>query len=539
MATRNTIPFRLPGFAIDDVHEEDGWLRITAHATAETAPCPACETPSRRVHSYYTRSPCDLPCIGRAVRLVLRVRRFRCLNAQCTRQTFAERVPAVAPRYARRTARLTAALRAVGFRMSSEAGAGVLKHLQVHISADTLLRLLRRTSLEPETTPRVLGIDDWAKRKGHTYGTVLVDLERHRVVDLLPERESEAVAQWLQAHPGVEVICRDRAEVYAEGAAQGAPDAVQVADRWHLAKNLGEALQRVLERHLAALRAAARQMHERTIPAPAPAEAAPGEQTSAATAVSKASTRRQRLFAEVKALAAQGYRKRAISLHLHIHRQTVDRYLHADTLPPRQQAPQNLSTVTPYLAHIQQRWAEGCQNGRQLWREIQAQGFTGSYASVTRALKRFRQGDGRRVRRSPALPTPRPLSPRQAMWLLVQPPDALTPEQETYRQLLCACCAEVDAAYPLAQRFMHMIRQRQPDALDPWLEAAQASAVAPLRNFAVHLRQDYAAVKAALTVAWSNGQTEGQVNRLKLIKRQMYGRAQFDLLRQRLLYDDS
>jgi transposase len=182
---------------------------------------------------------------------------------------------------------------------------------------------------------------------------------------------------------------------------------------------------------------------------------------------------------------------------------------------------------------------QGCQNGRQLWRELQAQGFTGSYASVARALKRFRQGDGRRVRRSPALPTPRPLSPRQAMWLLVQPPDTLTPEQETYRQLLCACCADVNAAYPLAQRFMHMIRQRQADALDPWLEAAQASAVAPLRNFAVHLKQDYAAVKAALTVEWSNGQTEGQVNRLKLIKRQMYGRAQFDLLRQRILYDDS
>jgi transposase len=267
----------------------------------------------------------------------------------------------VAPRYARRTARLTAALRAVGFRMSSEAGAGVLRHLQVHISADTLLRLLRRTNLEPETTPRVLGIDDWAKRKGHTYGTVLVDLERHRVVELLPERESEAVAQWLKAHPGAEVICRDRAEVYAEGAAQGAPDAVQVADRWHLMKNLGEALQRLLERHLPALRAAARQMHERTLmPAPEPAEASPGEQTPAASAVSAAATRRQCLFAEVKALAAQGYSKRAIALQLHIHRQTVDRYLHADTLPPRQQAPQNLSTVTPYLAHIQQRWAQGC-----------------------------------------------------------------------------------------------------------------------------------------------------------------------------------
>ena len=290
MASRNTIPFSLPGFAIDDdVHEEDGWLRITAHATAETALCPDCATPSRRVHSYYTRSPCDLPCIGRAVRLVLRVRRFRCRNPQCTRKTFAERLPTVVARYARRTARLTAALRAVGFRMSSEAGAGVLKHLQVHISADTLLRLLRRTSLEPETTPRVLGIDDWAKWKGHTYGTVLVDLERHHVVGLLPERESEAVAQWLKAHPGVEIICRDRAEVYAEGAAQGAPNAVQVADRWHLAKNLGEALQRLLERHLPALRAAARQMHDRTIlPAPAPAEAAPGEQTSAA--VSKTST---------------------------------------------------------------------------------------------------------------------------------------------------------------------------------------------------------------------------------------------------------
>lgn len=430
---------------------------------------------------------------------------------------------------------LTETLRRVGFALGGEGGARIARVFRIFTSPDTVLRIIRGTHLEPASTPRVLGMDDWALRKGHNYGTILVDQERHQPVDLLPDREAETVAVWLEAHQGVEIITRDRGETYLEGATKGAPNAIQIADRWHLTHNLGEAVQKMFERHPAELRAAAQKMYELTHPSESSAVETPTDSPTCAAPPSQ--TRRQYLFNEVKALAAQGYSKRAIALQLHMHRATVDRYIHVDELPQRR-PPQTVSSVTPYLPYIEQRWEEGCRTIQQLWQEIQAQGYTGSYSSVRRALRRFQSGDARRNPKS-SPPPPRPLSPRQAKGLLVRTPEELTNDQNVYRQVLCDCCEDALAVYSLAQRFMTMIKMRQADALDAWLEDAESCTVPQLRNFVVRLRQDYAAIKVALTYDWSNEQTEGQVNRLKTIKRQMYGRAKFDLLRQRVLYDDS
>ncbi len=237
----------------DDLARAGVRLRVPVAKTFAGESCPYCGAYSERVHSTYHRGLQDLPLQGVAVTLQVVARRLRCGNGECSRQTFAETFAEIAPRRAQRTQRMAAAQTTVGLMLGGVARARLLRVLVGPTSPSTLLRLTRRAPLHETPTPRVLGVDDWAIRRGHTYGTVLVDQERHRPVALLAGRQSAPLAQWLQEHPGVEIITRDRAEAYAQGAAQGAPNAVQVADRWHLFKNASDALERVLQRHRAAM----------------------------------------------------------------------------------------------------------------------------------------------------------------------------------------------------------------------------------------------------------------------------------------------
>jgi transposase len=474
------------------------------------------------VHSYYTRSPRDLPCNGRRVRLALGVRRFRCANDKCPRQTFAERIPQVVPVHGQRTARLTTVMSAIAFEVAAEAGARISQHLNMPLSADTVLRMMRRLPDEPVPTPRVLGVDDWAFKKGQRYGTILVDLEQHHPIDLLPDRTAETLAAWLKAHPGIEIVTRDRSHDYRAGIAVGAPQAIQVADRWHLLRNLSEALQRMLESYTDTLRTVAKQVRPQSPLNPDPVEGPPPP------------TKPHLQFAEVKELAAQGYSQRTVARHLGISRNTVKRYLAAATPPTYQGRGLRASQITPYITHLEKRWLEGCHNSRILWEEIRQRGYPGSYGSVRRFVQRYRT-----PHHSPPSLLPLPFTPiwtrrrSPGFWLT---PNDLPSEDAAYLAALCQASPDIATAYHLAQRFVTMVKQRQGDDFDPWLADAQASAVARLRTFAEGLLKDYAAVRAALEFEESNGQVEGQVNRLKVLKRIMYGRANFDLLRLRVLH---
>ena len=239
---------------------DHGARRVTlrAQTTAASASCPACGTPSRRVHGAYWRSLGDVACFGRPTLLLVRVRRFRCAVPACPRRTFAEPLPGVAQTRARQTDRLRAVHRTIGLALGGNPGARHAAAMGVPISRTTLLTRVRTGDAVPGPAVSVLGVDDWAWRKGQRYGTILVDLERRRVVDLLPDRSADTLAAWLKAHPGVSAVVRDRAGAYAEGAARGAPDAIQVADRWHLLRNSSDALRTVLDQHHRDLRAAAR-----------------------------------------------------------------------------------------------------------------------------------------------------------------------------------------------------------------------------------------------------------------------------------------
>lgn len=524
MASLNTIPFDLPGFQIDQVDECDGLLTIAAHSATKAAKCPACQTSSRSIHSHYVRSPRDGPCSGREVQLVLTVRRFRCINAGCEQKIFVERIPKIVPVYGHRTELMTSSLRSLVYELSAEAASRVAQRLRMRTSGDTLLRIIRQTSLGDMATPRVLGVDDWAFKKGQRYGTVLVDLEKRQPVDLLPDRTTETLAQWLQAHPGIEIITRDRGNEYIMGISEGAPQAVQIADRWHLLCNQSEALQRLMQTHTQDLRLVAKELQQLLY------SATPESSSSIPDPESVVPTGKELRYQEVHALAARGYSLRSIARQLHMSRKTVRRYLDSQEPPARQQRQRPASMINPYLPYLAGRWEEGCRNARILWEEIRDRGFPGSYSTVRLFVRAYRRAPMPMER-----PTVRTLSPRQATWLLLLKTEDIEPEQRLYRDLLLQRCPDLAAARILAHQFLAIIRERQADQLDPWVTAVLESSVPQLKTFAEGLLRDYAAVKAALTFDWSNGQTEGQVNRLKVLKRVMYGRANFDLLRLRVL----
>lgn len=502
--------------------------------------CPTCGRVSKCFHGWHRRIPQDLPVSEHGVTLCLKVRRFRCRNLECQRKTFVERFPGWLAIHARRTERLTQRLRAVAFEVGGEAGKRIVRYFHIVTSGDTLIRIIRRTPCASVDPLQRIGIDDWALKKGRDYGTLIVDLDTHRVVDVLLERTAPVVRDWLQQRPQIQLITRDRSTEYAHGIQIGAPQATTVADRWHLLLNLRQMLQRWLT--------TLRPQLERLPVSPEvllllTARRGAFRRTQAEESAQQARQKQREVrYTAIQRLRQEGYKITQIACLLHLHPQTVRNNFYATSCPQVKHV-QRKSILDPFLSYLEQRHAEGCENALMLWREIRQQGYPGTERQVLRWLhmRRTQPAPSTPHRHQETLPTSQPIqrmhlpSVNEMAWILVQAPEQQSDRQHLLLQHFLQH-QDVEPIYRLAQQFVQMVKQRLVAQLDPWLAAMATTSVVSFRHFALGIQGDYAAVRAALELTWSNGQTEGQVNRLKFIKRQMYGRANLDLLRLRVLY---
>lgn len=502
-------------------------VRIQVSTREPEAACPGCGVRSRRVHSRYERRLSDTAVSGRETVIHLRVRRFFCLYQGCSKKIFSEQVPGLTIRYGRRSIGLGETLRAVALALGGRAGARLSRRLAATVSRMTLLRLIRAMPDPDVGEPvRVLGVDDFALRRGHVYGTVLIDMLTSRPVDVLPDRSADALAGWLVAHPGVEVICRDRAGSYSDGAARGAPEALQVADRWHLWRNLGDAVERVVAKHRACLGAAA--VTTTTTVAPTAAAQAAVRQGGLAE-------RTRRRHAAVHALLARQASLRDIAAELGLSRNTVRRFARAasaDELLVNDGTGRRPKLLDAHAGYVGQRWSEGCTDAARLWEELRAQGYQGSYATVRDHVRPFRSGG------IPPAPLSAPPKVRQFVSWIMRNPTNLAAEDHQRLEAVLAGCPELTALRAHVRDFAQMMLQLRGEHLEQWMAAAQADDLPDLHSFVTGLRRDHDAVTAGLTMPHSSGKVEGHVNRIKMIKRQMYGRAKPDLLRKRILLTD-
>ncbi len=533
-----------PNYEVEDINLEKEELCIKLKSKASSGNCPYCQETSNRRNGYYKRYPHDLNLGEKRVRLELRVQRYFCLNKSCSQKTFGEAF-VLANRNAQRCKRLEKAHTNIAIKIGGEAGSKLASQLNIPISADTLLSDIKHKPLAPINTPRVLGVDDWALKKRESYGTILVDLEKHKVIDVLEGRDSEVLAEWLELHSGIEIITRDRSHDYAKAAREAAPQALQVADRWHLLQNIRQMLEKWFKSiHKQLFQLPINPDMEAKVTRLFTLKPALYRATKAAQESSKATLERRReLYRQVNDLYAAGMGLLPISKKLGINRQTVRTYVQADAPPDKVRYTRPSSILDPYIDYLEKRLAEGCENALQLWREIVMQGYPGKPWQVHRWLQPKRTTAAKNAPKKPKLSKKiekKPLvnsflpTTKQLAWLFMKEATDLS-EQEL-------CILEylfqhelIKTMYNRVNDFKNMLSQKKADAFDDWLDEGQSSNITILQTFIHGLRVDYDAVKAAITSIWSNGQVEGQVNKLKFIKRQMYGRASFDLLRKRVL----
>lgn len=461
--------------------------------------------------------------------LKLLVRKWICRVPSCSQRIFAERFPGLVQRSARMTERLMAVLQTVGVTTNGADAARMVSSLGMPTSAKTIIRQVLRLPLPREGSVSKVGIDEWAWKKGSHYGTILVDLEQRRVVQLLADRSVETSQAWLRSHAEIELIARDRGKIFREAATSGAPQAQQVVDRFHLQKNFAEAVEKCLRKRERALKQAA--LCSAGNPHPA-WEAVPETVTQ-----ERRARHRQRvsLHKRIWKLYRQGCYKEQIARLVGVSSRTVYRFLEQETPPPPRRRARSASIIDPYLAYLTVRWNQGCHNAAQLYEEIVAQGYTGTKRTLQLRLRTFRYQRSGPVSKQTVL-WDKPPSPRGVALMMVRPAHHRTREQVAYLDQLIQSDETIAAVFQLTQDFGSLLRRRAgQERLESWKAAVQASGIAELVAFVEGLADDEEAVANGCRLPWSNGMVEGFVNKVKWIKRSSYGQAGFPLLQRRVL----
>ncbi len=511
------------GLVIEQIDQQAQHIIVSARATAESACCPVCTTASASTHSHYRRTVADLPHAGQKVLLKLRVRRFFCRNPLCARRIFTERIVSLVQPWAQMTNRLREALRALSFATSAEAGSRLAPHLGMKSSPSTLLRCQKTVSLADPPLFTRIGLDDFAFRRGRTYGTLIVNLETPRLIDVLPDRTVATVATWLAAHPEVELISRDRASDYATAATLGAPQARQICDRWHLLRNLSENVTTFLAR----MRAEIRKVSQEQAPPKEedPQEVARWEEREAREQAQdirrqarrarktvreqiKATRQAERLdlYQQMRELESQGLSSYEIAPRVGLSARTVRQWL-ADGVKTtkRRRRP---SPLDAYASYLRKRWEEGEQRGENLYQELVEKGYTGSCRAVYRYLNRWRppqtnqkEPTVRKHRPRKTAPPPGPFDEcqaKQAVWLYMRSPDELNTQEQEQAAFIRQVHPSLETAYQLVQAFVKMVRDQKATELEGWLEEVRASHITELMRFAKGIERDLAPVQAAL-----------------------------------------
>ncbi|MBJ3786981.1 ISL3 family transposase [Devosia sediminis] len=502
------------GFAVDAVQVLADRVQILLRSRRSWGDCPACGGRSRRVQSRYRRRPADLPLGGRRVELSILTRRFWCDGVLCGRRIFCERFDdSVLGRYSRRTQRLETIVHHLGLALGGRPAASFADRLMIPVSKDTLLRVVRRRVTDHDDTLTVVGIDDFAFRRGQTYGTLVCDLERRRPVVLLPDRALNTSRAWLAEHPSISVVARDRGGGYGEAIARGLPNAQQVADRWHLMENSSRAFLDAVGKSMRQIRQA---VGSNIVD--------PKLLTYAERLQYEGYLRRQETSEAIKELSKKGTSIRQIVRQTGHSRKVVRDVLRGQRFDVFRTRPSSLDSWLPWL---NTRLDEGVRNALALWREMQAQGFPGQSGVVSQWAQRRRLAE--KANQSGLARTP---SARVIARLLTTARDDLAKSEAILVAAIEVNVPELVVARTVIGDFQSMIRSKTATKLDDWLQAAKLSLVS---SFANGVGKDLAAVRNAIVSPWSNGQTEGQITRLKLVKRQMYGRAKLDLLQARLI----
>jgi transposase len=482
-----------------------------------------------RIHSRYQRTVADVAFGRRQLVLKLVVRKWICRVPSCAQRIFAERFPDLVGRYARMTERLMEVFQTVGVTTNGADAARMVSSLGMPTSAKTIIRQVLRLPLPDEGSVSKVGIDEWAWKKGSRYGTILVDLEQRRVVQLLADRSVATSQAWLRTHPEIELISRDRGKIFREAATYGAPQAQQVVDRFHLQKNFAEAVEKVVRKRERVLKQVARSLAGNLHPA--------WEAVPEAVTQERRARHRQRvsLHKRIWKRYRQGCYKEQIAHLVGVSSRTVYRVLEQETPPPPRRRARSASIVDPYLAYVTERWNQGCHSAAQLYEEIVAQGYAGTKRTLQLRLRPFRYQRSGPVSKQVVI-WDKPPSPRGVALMMVRPAQNRTREQVAYLDQLVQSDETIAVVFTLAQGFGTLLRtQAGQERLESWKAAVQASGIAELAAFVEGLADDEEAVSNGCRLPWSNGVVEGFVNKAKWIKRSSYGQAGFPLLQRRIL----
>ena len=523
------------GLLVQNIEQSDGVFHVYATSSSEEGTCPYCGHTSKKVHSRYVRVIHDLSILGHRVIIYLGVRKFFCQNHECDKTTFAEQPGTEVFRYRRRTCRCEVAVARHGISTSSNSASRLLSLLGIPVSSSTVLRDLHRMRPSSYEDVREVGVDDWAWRKGATYGGIVMDLTKGWPIDLVGDRETDSFREWMQGHEQVGLVSRDRSTDYSSAIAVLDRNVTEVADKFHLVKNIYDRFGKLIAEHYDDYRRAVRKEEE--------VEEVIHESTAGKKSKPQKTDSRDIMFKEVQELQSKGFKPTTISKKLGIARQTATKYCKMDRLPARNSKLRN--QYYRYDKYVEQECAKG-RAMSAIFEELKLQGFSGSltpfydhYKYLSDGHRGYRSKDWKPATKNPPKDNRSELVPIKALTAMVdkaiRQKDMTEEEISTMRIL--NTLSWFHEMYDATEKFYAVITGSNTTELVRWMKRFWKTSIATLKTFIIGIMKDFKAVRNTIRLNVTNGITEGFVNKLKAVKRLMYGRAGIELLKNKLVLE--